>query len=322
MRVNEDQASQPGETYSYEPVPQWGALPQGVSFGGDATSVAVDSEDNVYVFNRGSVPVVVLNRDGAVIDSWGEGEFDQPHGIFIDGADHLYLVDAGGHFVQKRTRDGKLLFTIGTRGEASPLRSGRYFNRPTDVAIHPVTGELFVSDGYGNARVHRFDPAGNHMESFGEPGADEGQFCLPHGIEVLGDDRLVVCDRENYRLQIFTTSGEWVEQWHAHRPAAVRLTADGNALLVAELGYPGQHGAPNVGCRVCVRSLDGKQPAHFGSPVPGFEAGEFWAPHGLAVDSHGDFYVAEVNSYIIRELRREPPRFEVASLRKWKRAAG
>src|SRR5260370_15351516 len=104
MSVNGDQVGARAETVTYEPVPHWGALPQGVSFGGYATSVAVDSEDNVYVFNRVSVPVVVLDRDGAVVDSWGEGEFDQPHGICIDGADHLYMVDPGGQFLQTRNR--------------------------------------------------------------------------------------------------------------------------------------------------------------------------------------------------------------------------
>ena len=97
------------------------------------------------------------------------------------------------------------------------------------------------------------------------------------------------------------------EQWHAHRPAAVRLTADGNSVFVAELGYAGQHGAPNMGCRVCIRSLDGKQPAHLGSAVPGFEPGQFFAPHGLAVDSRGDLYVAVTlitPTNLTREQRR------------------
>jgi len=304
---------------TYEPVPHWGALPQGVSFGGDATSVAVDSEGYVFVFNRGSAPVVVLDPNGAFVDSWGVGDFDQPHGIYIDDSDDVYLVDVGGHFVQKRSREGKVLFTLGTRGEPAELRSGRYFNRPTDVVVHPITGELFITDGYGNAKVHRFDPEGEHIASFGEPGADDGQFCLPHGIEFLDEDRVAVCDRENFRVQVFDTGGTYLEQWHSHRPAAVRRSDDA-FIFVAELGYAGQHGAPNVGCRISVRDELGKQVTCLGAPLPGYEPDQFFAPHGLGFARSGDLYIAEVNySYTIRELRREPPRNEPISLRKWRR---
>jgi hypothetical protein len=302
----------------YSPVPLWGRLPQGISLGGDATCVAVDSDDNIYTFNRGSIPVVVLDRGGNYLDSWGAGDFDGAHGICVDGEDHVYLVDTRGHFVQKRTREGKVVLTIGTRGEPAALRSGRYFNRPTAVAVHPVSGEIFVTDGYGNARVHRFGPDGTHILSFGEPGADDGQFCLPHGIDFLDDSRIVVCDRENFRVQVWTVDGEYLSQWHAHRPAAITRDRNLDLLFVAELGYAGQHGVPNVGCRISVRSVEGAQLCTLGDSVPGLEPGQFFAPHGVAIDSRGDLYVAEVNySYTVGDLRREAPRFEMASLRKW-----
>ena len=310
-----------GKTLAFdlEPVPNWGALPQGISFGGDATSVAVDSRNKVYVFNRGNLPVVVFDVDGRVTDAWGEGEFDSPHGIFADANDDIYLVDTGGHFVQKRSLDGKVLLTLGERGAAAPSRSGIPFNRPTDVVVHPKTGDIFVADGYGNARVHRFTPEGHHLASFGEPGADDGQLCLPHGIDFYDDDHLLVCDRENFRIQVFTIDGVYVDQWHSHRPAGVRRSRDGLAFFIAELGYPGQHGVPNVGCRVSVRDRDGRQIAVLGSPVPGYEPDQFFAPHSLSVDSCGSLYVAEVNySYTVRELRRDPPRSEPISLRKWR----
>jgi streptogramin lyase len=306
---------------TYEPVPDWGCVPLGLSFGGDATSVAVDSEDNVYIFNRGNAPVVVLDRDGKLIGSWGAGDFDRPHAIFIDDDDDVYLVDQSGHFVQKRTREGKVLFTIGTRGEPAPAYSGGWFNQPTDVVVDPTSRELFVSDGYENAAVHRFSPEGKYIASFGGPGCDDGQLCLPHGIELLGEDRLIVCDRENFRLQIFTRSGEYVAQWHAHRPSAICREAATDRLFVAELGQGGnRHVVPNFGHRVCVRDPDGEQLGHFGAPMAGFDPEQFFAPHGLAVDSRGDVYVAEVNcSYLVEVLRQPIPAIEPPSLRKWRR---
>ena len=128
----------------FEPVPYWAKIPMGVSFYGDATSVATDSKDNVYVFNRGTDPIAVFDSDGNFLRGIGHGEFTRPHGIEIDAEDNLYLVDDDGHYVQKRTNDGEVVFTIGTPGQPAEWQGGGIFNRPTDVTIHPETGDLFV----------------------------------------------------------------------------------------------------------------------------------------------------------------------------------
>lgn len=310
-------ATQTEDVASYEPVPEWGRV-AGVSYESDATSVAVDSNDNVFVFNRGPDPMIVFDRSGDVVDRWGHGDFDRPHGIWIDGDDNLFLVDTGGHFVQKRSPEGKVFWTVGTRGEPAELHSGRCFNMPTDVVVHPVTGDLFITDGYGNSRVHHFDGDGGYITSWGEPGADDGQLSLPHGIALLDDDRIVVCDRENFRLQFFSPEGEYLEQRHAHHPSAVRLGGPHDAMFVAELGTAMQHGLPNLGCRVVVRSRDGSPLGRIGAATPGFDADQLFAPHGIAVDSRGDVYVAEVNRAWMGYLRWPLPDQEVPSLRKWR----
>jgi DNA-binding beta-propeller fold protein YncE len=307
----------------YEPEPGWGRVPLGVSLAGDATSVAVDSEDHVFIFNRGTAPVIVLDREGNFLESWGEGDFDRPHGIFIDDNDDLYLVDAGGHFIQKRTREGKVLLTIGTRGECAPAYSGGCFNEPTDVVVHPVTRELFITDGYANTAVHRFSPEGEHITTFGGTGCGDGQFSLPHGIELLDDDLLLVCDRENYRIQVFTTEGKYVDEWHAHKPCAVYHEQSEDRLYVAELGVGGSRRArnlPNFGHRVSIRARHGKKIGEFGAALPGFKPDQFFAPHDIAMDSYGDIYVAEVNcSFIATVLNQPYPMIEPPSLRKWRR---
>jgi DNA-binding beta-propeller fold protein YncE len=298
-----------------------------MSFAGDATSVAVDSEDRVIVFSRGPVPVVVFDPDGNHLLSWGEGAFHAPHAVAVDADDNLLLVDTGGsylgeggHVIEKRTLGGELLMQLGTRGQCAKRYSGEPFNGPTDVAAHPRTGELFITDGYGNSRVHRYSPDGDHIASWGELGSDPGCFDVPHGIAFIDDDHLAVIDRENFRVQVFTTSGKFVEQWFAHRPGAIR--ACGGLLYLAELGPVAfQWKLPNLGCRIRILDLRGNDVARFGNALPGTGPDQFIAPHGLAIDSRGDVYVAEVSKTWLGFIGDPaPPGSEIISLRKWKRA--
>jgi len=223
----------------YEPVPFWAKIPHGLWLK-EATSVAVDADDRVYVFNRGNAPVMVFDRDGNMIDSWGNetpfigtelfedpygnmmprwkgNRFMRAHAITVDSEENLWLVDDLGNKITKTDKKGNTLMTLGT-GSPSGFQSGDPFNRPTDVAISPKTGDIFVSDGYRNSRVHRYDKSGNHIKSWGEPGTDPGQFSLPHNIAMFGDDAVIVCDRENHRVQVFTIDGEWLNSWHPTRP--------------------------------------------------------------------------------------------------------
>ena len=154
----------------FEPEFGWAKLPHPMTFK-EATAVAVDSKDNVYVFNRGMWPVMVFDPEGNLTTDWGKGEFDRAHGIRTDKDDNLYMADDLAHMVEKRTSDGKLIFRLGERGKPAAFQEGEPFNRPTDIAIHPDTGDLFITDGYGNSRVHRFDKDGKHILSWGEPGS-------------------------------------------------------------------------------------------------------------------------------------------------------
>ncbi len=305
----------------FEPEFGWAKLPHPMTFK-EATSVAVDSEDTVYIFNRGKSPVIVFDRDGNYRSHWGEGDFDRPHGIRTDAEDNLYLIDDIAHMVEKRTRDGKLLMRIGERGKAADWQQGEPFNRPTDVAAHPGSGDIFVSDGYGNSRVHRFSAHGEHQLSWGEPGSRPGQFSLPHNIALLGDDRVIVCDREDFRLQVFTLDGEFVDQVISHRPIAIYSGPNaGSNIYVAEAGAPPvQAGVKRLGLDVVIYDSDLNEVGRFGNELGGEGVDQFLAPHGMAVDSTGSVYIAEV-SYTAHGSQLDPPR-EVVSLRKWNRVSG
>ena len=139
---------------NYRPVEGWGRLPEGWSFV-EATSAAVDAQDNVHVFNRGPHPVIVFDRDGKFLRSWGEGVFRRAHGITIGPDGTLWLTDDLHHTVRQFTPDGKLLLTLGDPDKPSALHGGKPFNRPTHVALCPRTGDVYVSDGYGNSRAIR-----------------------------------------------------------------------------------------------------------------------------------------------------------------------
>ncbi|BCB74812.1 peptidyl-alpha-hydroxyglycine alpha-amidating lyase family protein [Phytohabitans flavus] len=301
----------------YAPATGWrGFLDTGVTFHGDANAVAVTSRDEVVVFNRGPVPVTVFDRSGALTAAWGTGEFARPHAVTVDRDDNLWLVDGrGGHTVQQRALDGELLLRLG--GTPAEPHSGQPFNCPTDIAIHEPTGDVFVSDGYGNSSVHRFDRTGRHILSWGTPGGDPGQFYVPHNLAFLDEEHLIVCDRENFRLQIFTVDGAFVAQWHAFRPCAITVRA--GLVYLAELGpAPAYHGLPDLGSRVRILTGDGRRVGTVGASRPGYGADEFVAPHSIALDSAGNLYVAEVARTWARDtLHIDWPGTEPVSLKKW-----
>jgi DNA-binding beta-propeller fold protein YncE len=306
----------------YEPVVGW---PIGIRLGGDATSVAVDPEDNVYIFNRGPVPMLIFDPNGNRIDGWGGGEFVRPHGLTLDTDGDLFLVDNKGHFVQKRSREGRLAFTLGTPRQPARRQSGIPFHEPTDLAVHEPTGDLFITDGYGNSRVHHYNRSGELFRSWGESGSRPGQFSLPHGIVMLPDDRMAMCDRENFRIQVFDLQGRFIDQWHSHHPLAIRRHPTLELLFVAEMGpHLIQENVANLGNRVTIFTFDGDIVDQFGAPTPGQGVDQFICPHGIAIDSRGDVYVAEVSaSYLAspssgNRTETVPVGEELVSLRKWR----
>ena len=315
-------------TTKFAPVDMWAKIPMGVTFRGDATSIAVDSEDNVYVFNRGNYPIAVFDKDGDFIRGFGHGDFVRPHGIEIDLDDNIYLVDDDGHFIQKRNNDGEILFTLGEKGKPCKWQSGGMFNRPTDIAIHPINRDLFISDGYGNSRIHKFDSDGRHILSWGSPGTEPGEFSLPHNITILGNDKVAVCDRENFRLQIFSLDGEYIKQIHIHHPMSITEgKKEDDRIYVGEmLPPPVQQGVPNLGAKISILNPDGQLIKQIGDSLPGEGLNQFTSPHGISTDSNGSIYVAEVawTAYFSRPENSgldNPPLGEVVSLRKWIRTS-
>jgi DNA-binding beta-propeller fold protein YncE len=309
--------------YVFEVVEDWARLPEGWSFH-EVSGVGVDRRDRVYVFCRGKHPLIIFDREGDFVASWGEGMFTRPHAVTMGPDDTIYLTDDGDHTIRKCTLDGTVLLTIGVPGKPAPLRSGQPFNRPTHVAV-ATDGSLFISDGYGNARIHKFSADGKHLFSWGEPGTDPGQFSLPHTICVDASGFLYVADRESHRVQVFDQTGRFQTQWtNLFRPCGLYIDprdAGGERVYVGELGpsLPVSQGIPNLGARVGIYTLNNRLLARLGDSLPGTEPQQFTAPHSIAVDSFGDVYVGEVSWTMYGRLL-EPPR-EVRSFRKLVRVA-
>jgi len=293
------------EPFVYEEVKNWGKLPRSWSYR-EVADVGVDSHDNLYILTRGDHPVIVLDRDGHFLDSWGYGRFARQHGVFIGPDDVVYCVDDRGHAVRKFTTDGKLLWELETRDHPTDSgydnnhpdtvrRSGPPFNRPTGLGLSPA-GEMYVTDGYGNARVHKFSADGKLLLSWGDPGSGPGQFNTPHDVLVDRDGLVYVADRLNLRVQVFTPDGQFLRQWSdVHWPNALCLDTEQH-MYVAELGgfyfFGPQLRLDQPGPRVTVRNPQGEVLAELRETDPSGE--RFFCPHGIAVDSRGDVYVGEV----------------------------
>ena len=298
--------------FTYDVLDGWGQLPDGWSLT-EVAAVGVDSSDNVFVFNRGAHPMVVFDRAGRFLRSWGEGVFSRPHGIQMLPDGTMFCTDDGDHTVRHCTADGKVLMQIGVPGKPAPFMSGQPFCRCTHTAVSPK-GEIYVSDGYGNAQIHRFTPDGRHIGSWGQCGCLPGEFNLPHNIHCDADGWVYVADRENHRIQVFDGAGKFETQWtNVHRPSAMFMTPGRCPMcFVGEIGpyLNSNKGFPNLGPRISVLDHEGKLLARIGreTDAHGTGPGQFMSPHGIAVDSSGDIYIGEVSVSAWPSLFPDKPR--------------
>jgi DNA-binding beta-propeller fold protein YncE len=277
----------------------------------EVAAVATDSRDRVFVFAREPHAVLIFDQSGKFLATWGDGLFKRPHGICIAPDDAVWCTDDADHTVRKFTPDGRLLLTLGTSGQPSDTgatsvdyrtvrRAAGPFHYPTNVAL-AADGTIHVVDGYGNARVHVFTPEGKLLRSWGEPGKGPGQFALPHGIAIDRQGTVYVADRENSRVQLFSSAGEHRATWtDVLRPCQVFVDGGGD-VYVAELGFraglwPGmaEPGPETTGGRVSIFNSRGELRARWGGGRNPCAPGDFFAPHGICVDRRGDIYVAEV----------------------------
>jgi DNA-binding beta-propeller fold protein YncE len=200
-------------------------------------------------------------------------------------------------------------------------------HRCTHTALSP-DGDIYVSDGYGNARVHKFSPDGRLLLSWGGPGMAPGEFNLPHNICCDEDGWVYVADRESHRVQIFDGNGRYETEWrNLHRPCGLYMPPGKCPICyVGELGpaFAFSRDASNLGPRLSVLANDGTLLARVGDiRGGGVLPGQFIAPHGIAVDSHGDVYVGEVSATAWPQLRPDQPApSPLPSLRKLTRLPG
>ena len=268
---------------------------------GQIVAVATGADGTILVLHRGAQPIVVFEPDGTFVRAWGEGLFSNgrvggvppgtrapggspytavygaagchacgAHAIRVDPDGNVWVVDAPGHVVYKLSPYGETLMQLGTKGVAGAGRDT--FNLPTDVAFAP-NGDIYVSDGYGNARIVRFSSAGEYLLEWGSRGTGPGEFGLPHGIAVAGDGRVYAVDRDNRRVQVFDADGAFLDEW-------TDLTGV-QALVVTE--------AQQIWAGGALRDLDGAIRAE----LPDGGGG-----HGMTVSHDGDVFVAQLSGRV------------------------
>ena len=314
------------DTPRFEVDPSWpGPLPDGW-ISGQVGGVCVDAHDHIVIVDRRNIteeetetsnptpPIIMFDTTGNVVASWGDPETvpNSIHGCSFDSGNNVWVAGNQDAIVQKYSHDGELLMQIGTRGvfdtsdgtvDGQGLNSGRdRLFRPSGAAVHPDTGDIYVSDGYGNKRVAVFDAAGNFLRQWGRKAAEEevnagtpGAFAeTVHCIAISREGLVYVCDRQGDRIQVFDGMGTYVRSIRIHTDTP---NARGTAWWVAfSPDAEQQYLYVMNGGQEQVHVLDhasGETLSTFGRP--GHQIGNFTHGHTLATDSSGNIYVAETN---------------------------
>jgi len=267
------------------------------------SSVAVTARGTILVLHRGAHPILEFDSKGTLLRSWGDGLFSEgkvaaipqthwtddkshysavygpagctacgAHSIRVDPQGNIWAIDAPGHVIYKLNPEGKEILRLGTKGSAGTGRNT--FNLPTDVAFAP-NGDLYVSDGYGSARVVKFSRDGKYILEWGTRGKGPGQFGLPHNVVVDAQGKVYVTDRDNQRVEVFDTNGKFLSQWTD--------TGGISGLFITK--------DQRIWTGGVLRTLDG-------TPVGRLSGPETAGPHGVAATESGDVYLAQLSGIV------------------------
>ena len=286
----------------YRSVPHFLKLPPGIYLEAPV-GVAVDSKGDIYVASRSKHPIMEFGPDGTYMRSVGDGltSFDSPHSIRIDAHGNLWYVDVAANLIIEFSPQGSLLRVLGRKSDAwqarygpSSLHPAWMFDGPTDLAFGP-SGGIFVTDGYGNSRVAKFDEKGNYLKSWGARGTGPGQLHTPHSVVTDSKGLVYVADRGNKRIQVFDSQGNFVKEWKLPDPAALCITPGPNQVIYSADGFGG---------RFYKLGLNGKILGQFGTFGKGL--GQFMWVHGIACPSENVVYAAEEVNYRVQKLILNP----------------
>lgn len=274
---------------SYKLVEGWGTLPAGQTWG-EVTGVDIDSKGTIIAVRRSEPPILEFDSTGKLLKTWGDKMFAWPHGFRIDKEGNLWITDGRtvegrGQQVFKMSRDGRVLLTLGTKGQAG--EGPNLFNGPCDVAIGR-NGDIFIADGHQGSRVAKFSRDGKFVKSWGTKGEGPGQFNVPHAIAIDSRGRLFVADRGNKRVQLFDQDGNFLEEWKQFgRPSGILITPD-DTIYVAD--------------------VSDKQGVTYGSTKDGVVKGILSGtlPESIALGADGSIYTGETTTgHILRKFVRQ-----------------
>ena len=280
----------------YAAVASWPKLPAGFQMH-EASGVDVDSEGDVWFFHRGEkMPIMEFDAEtGELKSSFADGMIVHAHGLEIDQDDNVWVTDQRAHTVMKFTPEGELLMTIGVSGEAG--LDNDHFDQPTDVVIAP-NGDFYVSDGYGNSRVVKFNKDGKFLMTWGTPGDGPGEFSLPHGLTLDRQGRVYVADRNNLRIQVFDADGKFLSQWkHTDiwdRPWGMELAPDGNSIFIMDGGDARRQEQDNAATGHVIQCDLNGNVLDIIADGYGSEPGQLYWGHDVSIGPDWSIYTVEV----------------------------
>lgn len=279
-----------GEPLPHQPVKDWAKLPKGWNFG-ECSGVAIDKQDNVWVFNRGSHPVIQFDRNGKFLQAWPDVVIRSAHGINVDPEGNIWGIDVKGHVVIKYNTEGRVLMILGNRQGTPGDNDSKYaFNEPTGIAFGK-NGDLYISDGYVNSRVIKYNRDGEYITHWGKKGAGDGEFNLAHDVCLDAQERVYVADRTNQRIQIFDSNGKFLGKWtDIGAPWGLVYSRKENCFYMAD----------GLNNRIVKLDAEGKILGVLGGfgKVPG----KLDFVHNIALDSTGALYVAEIKNWRVQKF--------------------